>query len=243
MRQFALKNFDITNKKICLLMAALISTAFYPAFGQGSTSSGSASSSSASLNLGSDTGSQGRLNSPTNSQATQEFASPGITTDTQGETFSTGGQTANSYGGIGPTLPPTTTTQFGLAPLGVPTNYLPPTTLDSFVYNSGMNDAIYGDEGDVGPPPYNDFEEQNTIGAGMGTSGVLNTALNFITTGQLNLGGLSGISQGDLLTTGHVSPLPSAWLDTDTGDASIDNVLNDINTTTNVLNGLNAMGL
>ena len=30
---------------------------------------------------------------------------------------------------------------------------LPPTNLDSFVYQSGMNQAIYGDEGDIDIPP------------------------------------------------------------------------------------------
>ena len=40
---------------------------------------------------------------------------------------------------------------------------LPATRLDSFVFTSGYNDHIYGDEGTDGPPPYSSF---STIGSG-----------------------------------------------------------------------------
>ena len=40
---------------------------------------------------------------------------------------------------------------------------LPATRLDSFVFMSGFNDHIYGDEGTEGPPPYSSF---STIGSG-----------------------------------------------------------------------------
>jgi hypothetical protein len=39
---------------------------------------------------------------------------------------------------------------------------LPPTKLDSFVAQSGYNDMIYGDEGEYGPPPYDDFSTINS---------------------------------------------------------------------------------
>jgi hypothetical protein len=61
---------------------------------------------------------------------------------------------------------------------------LPVTNLDSFVYQSGMSDSIYGDEGMDGLPPMMGMDESHTIG--------------------------SGISSGGL-TTGHSSNLPSAW--------------------------------
>jgi hypothetical protein len=61
---------------------------------------------------------------------------------------------------------------------------LPVTNLDSFVYQSGMSDAIYGDEGTDSIPPMMGMDESHTIG--------------------------SGISSGGL-TTGHSSNLPSAW--------------------------------
>jgi hypothetical protein len=46
---------------------------------------------------------------------------------------------------------------------GAKAGKLPRTTFDSFVYNSGYNDHIYGDEGTEGPPPYSSF---STIGSG-----------------------------------------------------------------------------
>jgi hypothetical protein len=66
-------------------------------------------------------------------------------------------------------------------------NGLPPTSLDSFVANSGYNDAIYGDEGTDGLPPYYGFDASHRINAGI--------------TGQSAAG----------LTTGHSSYLPDAW--------------------------------
>lgn len=59
--------------------------------------------------------------------------------------------------------------------------HLPETRLDSFVYQSGYNDHIYGDESTHGPPPYFDFEY---IEDGINSPG---------------------------LTTGHPSDAPSAW--------------------------------
>jgi hypothetical protein len=62
---------------------------------------------------------------------------------------------------------------------------LPATNLDSFVYNAGGSAfLIYGDEGDMGPPPLFEFLPMDRIGAG-------------------NLSGQ--------LSTGHGSNLPSAW--------------------------------
>ena len=61
---------------------------------------------------------------------------------------------------------------------------LPPTTLDSFVAQSGNNDAIYGDEGEDGPPPYESFTAEHRIERGITSGG---------------------------LTTGHRSGLPSSW--------------------------------
>jgi hypothetical protein len=62
---------------------------------------------------------------------------------------------------------------------------LPVTNLDSFVYQSGMSDAIYGDEGQGGSiPPYMGMDESHTIGSGINSGG---------------------------LTTGHSSNMPSAW--------------------------------
>jgi hypothetical protein len=64
---------------------------------------------------------------------------------------------------------------------------LPPTNLDSFVYQSGYNTNIYGDEGDVDIPPLNSFQKDNRINAGIN--------------GQNAAG----------LTTGHGSYMPDAW--------------------------------
>jgi hypothetical protein len=63
---------------------------------------------------------------------------------------------------------------------------LPVTNLDSFVYQSGMSDSIYGDEGSSGLPPFYGMDESHTIGSGISSSG---------------------------LTTGHASNMPSAWCD------------------------------
>ena len=60
---------------------------------------------------------------------------------------------------------------------------LPPTQLTSLVQDSGMSDAIYGDEGTDGIPPYFGFDESHRI-----------------------INGLPGT-----LTTGHQSDAPSAW--------------------------------
>jgi hypothetical protein len=65
---------------------------------------------------------------------------------------------------------------------------LPPTNLDSFVYQAGgMADQIYGDEGDVDIPPLNSFQKQNRINAG-----------------------INGVNAAGL-TTGHGSYMPDAW--------------------------------
>jgi hypothetical protein len=61
---------------------------------------------------------------------------------------------------------------------------LPPTTLDSFVRDSGFNDAIYGDEGGLFPPSASNF--------------------SYISTGFDK-------KSKEGLTTGHGSKLPSAW--------------------------------
>jgi hypothetical protein len=70
----------------------------------------------------------------------------------------------------------------------VGTNGLPPTNLDSFVYQAGANaDKIYGDEGTDGLPPLYGFTQASRINAGI--------------TGQRDAG----------LTTGHGSYMPNAW--------------------------------
>lgn len=61
---------------------------------------------------------------------------------------------------------------------------LPPTRLESFVRMSGMSDAIYGDEGADGLPPYFGFDQSHRIERGLGGTG---------------------------LTTGHKSDAPEAW--------------------------------
>ncbi|MBX9695462.1 MAG: hypothetical protein K2Z81_23960 [Cyanobacteria bacterium] len=74
----------------------------------------------------------------------------------------------------------------GLAPVfgGGGRNGLPKTQLDSFVRDSGMNPAIYGDEGSNGIPPFMEFTPQHRIERGISSSG---------------------------LTTGHASSLAPAW--------------------------------
>lgn len=65
---------------------------------------------------------------------------------------------------------------------------LPPTNLDSFVYQAGGRaEEIYGDEGVDGLPPIDGFNAQNRIDAGI--------------FGTRNAG----------LTTGHGSLMPAAW--------------------------------
>jgi hypothetical protein len=65
-------------------------------------------------------------------------------------------------------------------------NGLPPTTLDSFVYEAGGKaELIYGDEGVDGAPPYSEFDQTHRINAGI--------------TGRTAIG----------LTTGHGSLLPN----------------------------------
>jgi len=69
-------------------------------------------------------------------------------------------------------------------------NGLPETTLDSFVLQAkGDADAIYGDEGTVGLPPFGEpgFTREHRIERGI--------------TGERSIG----------LTTGHGSVLPAAW--------------------------------
>jgi hypothetical protein len=74
-------------------------------------------------------------------------------------------------------------------------NGLPQTSMDSFVYEAkGQADAIYGDEGDVGLPPYDEYTKEHRINAGIFD--------------RRNAG----------LTTGHGSYLPDAtggdeWVD------------------------------
>ncbi len=54
-------------------------------------------------------------------------------------------------------------------------NGLPNTRLDSFILNSGgLSEAIYGDEGSSGPPPYLGFGKQNRTESGIYIRG-LNT--------------------------------------------------------------------
>lgn len=75
------------------------------------------------------------------------------------------------------------------APGGTPRvrNGLPPTSLDSFVHNAGgQAEAIYGDEGVDGPPPYEEFTPMHRINAG-----------------------IVGVRDAGL-TTGHGSMLPNA---------------------------------
>ncbi|HEY9715968.1 MAG TPA: hypothetical protein V6C69_00760 [Trichormus sp.] len=68
------------------------------------------------------------------------------------------------------------------------TNGLPPTTMDSFVYEAkDQAEHIYGDEGSDGLPPYFGFDYVHRINNGI--------------SGQRDAG----------LTTGHGSYLPSAW--------------------------------
>jgi hypothetical protein len=65
---------------------------------------------------------------------------------------------------------------------------LPVTSMDSFVLNAGGSaEAIYGDEGVDGPPPYFGFSADHRIDAGI--------------QGQRSAG----------LTTGHGSIMPDAW--------------------------------
>lgn len=52
---------------------------------------------------------------------------------------------------------------------------MPNTRLDSFILNSGgLSEAIYGDEGSSGPPPYLGFGKQNRTESGIYIRG-LNT--------------------------------------------------------------------
>jgi len=67
-------------------------------------------------------------------------------------------------------------------------NGLPVCQLDSFVTQAGSRaDQIYGDEGSLGPTPYEGFKPENRIDAGI--------------FGSRDAG----------LTTGHQSTLPAAW--------------------------------
>jgi hypothetical protein len=71
---------------------------------------------------------------------------------------------------------------------GVTPSGLPPTTMDSFVFQAGgMADMIYGDEGDIDIPPLDSFTKASRINAGI--------------FGQRDAG----------ITTGHGSFLPDAW--------------------------------
>jgi hypothetical protein len=153
---------------------------------------------------GGPTGANGRETYNTDHQALQDDYTPDYSAAQQGQTYRTqtgaikesaggfhsgGGQSKDSING--PILPPTQTTQYGVGP-GMTTDlrHLPNTTLDSFVRNSTNPEGIYGDEGTTGPPPLYGFNYDNTIGSG-----------------------LPGAQT--MLSTGHASTLPSAWLDSD----------------------------
>ena len=72
-----------------------------------------------------------------------------------------------------------------MVPGGGGRNGPPNTRLDSFVLNAGgLSEAIYGDEGSSGPPPYFGFSQVHRIGTGIYNRG---------------------------LSTGHASVMPSAW--------------------------------
>ena len=135
-------------------------------------------------------GAQKRFTDPTGAQAWQDFT-PDVNTGIAprafpGQTFTTGPGTFNAGDFVGPNLPRTQTTQYGVGPgITVDINQLPPTRLSSFVADSGFDENIYGDEGTTSIPPIMGFEYDNTIGA--------------------------GISE-PFLSTGHASVLPSAWL-------------------------------
>jgi X-X-X-Leu-X-X-Gly heptad repeat protein len=65
---------------------------------------------------------------------------------------------------------------------------LPPCRMDSFVDQAGgMAELIYGDEGEVGLPPYDNFTKEHRINAG-----------------------IFGVRDAGL-TTGHGSFMPDAW--------------------------------
>lgn len=123
-------------------------------------------------------GQQQYVSAPTGYQSQQDTSL--VPAAPQGQTWDAG-QNQNGNESLRKVLPFATTTQFDRSSAGWFNDALPPTMLDSFVWNSGYNDTIYGDEGDYGPPPYMDF---NTIGSGL---------------------------NHPFLTTGHASPLPSAW--------------------------------
>ena len=135
-------------------------------------------------------GAPGAQSETTNTTGDQAIQGTTFTPEApQGQTNLTSGQTLNAGGFAGPLLQGTSTPGavpgapfFGLNGTGYSSNSLPPTTLDSLVFNSGYNDTIYGDEGTTGPPPYYDFSTINT-----------------------------GMILYPNLTTGHASALPSAW--------------------------------
>ena len=138
------------------------------------------------------TGAQRRDTDRTGAQAWQDFTpdvNQGIAPSAfPGQTFTTGRGTLNAGDIVGPALPETTTTQYGVGPgVTVNINQLPPTKLSSFVADSGFDENIYGDEGTTALPPIDGFQYENTIGAGV---------------------------VEPYLSTGHASPLPSAWLET-----------------------------
>jgi hypothetical protein len=71
-------------------------------------------------------------------------------------------------------------------------NGLPNTRLDSFVLNSGgLSEAIYGDEGSSGPPPYFGMSFQHTIGAGIYQRG--------LSTGHSRTGASSWLGDNDVV--------------------------------------------
>lgn len=118
-----------------------------------------------------------------------------------------------SVGGAGVSI------NFGGPAGGLPTrNGLPPTCLDSFVYEAGgQAELIYGDEGSNGPPPYG--LSSSSLGGGAGISipgagvgidiGIGGGGDGFDASHRINAG-ITGINaQG--LTTGHGSYLPDAW--------------------------------
>ncbi len=98
-------------------------------------------------------GAQWRSTDETGAQAWQDFtpdANGGSAPRAMpGQTFRTGRQIRNAGDFAGSALPLTMTTQYGLGPgTTVHINQLPPTSLSSFVLDSGKDDDVYGHEGE-----------------------------------------------------------------------------------------------
>jgi len=81
------------------------------------------------------------------------------------------------------------------APGGGGRNGLPNTRLDSFVLNAGgLSEAIYGDEGSSGPPPYFGFGQQHRIQSGIYSQG--------LSTGHSGIMPCAGGFEGEFSHTG-----------------------------------------